>query len=1016
MSSLGFSLLGRWRYFASRGFLIRVLAIMMVATVCPSSIGETATVSGVASSIELTLVERDWLREHASGIRVGVIEIPPLVMRENTASGFNGMAIDFLQNFEKTLGLKTDIVLYSNWKELLDAGRNKKVDLVLTTVNTAERRAFLNFPPSYVTLKNVIIARQSDVGSEITLSMLTGKRVAVLEASAVHERLVKEFPQIRVYPLREERNLLTAVAFNEADFAVTELSRAIWWIQHEKLSSLRVVGQTPFDYALSVAVRNDWPEMTTLLTKAAGAMSEDQTSVIMRKWAYLDVSPWVERSMLGRNFVWLIIAASATLFFAFGMIVLLRQKLASGSEEVQRQLAQAESMRLRLSDSERKFRELAELTSDVFWETNDRLVFVRYYGGGASLVGVVESEMRGKAWWDLPLAGTEPNSVNQLKIWMERQQPFRRWVCRLSDATGGSRWLSLSGQAVFDTQGHFVGYRGTGQDVTDRMQQQERLTEALERMQAVQDGTYSFLGLLSPEGRMLDCNRAVLEFLDRQKSDVIGKFFCDLPWWHFPEDVAKVSEGIAASARGEFVRFDIRIIDTAGSIHWIDFSLSHYYDERGMLVYLVPEAHDITEAKRASTALDNLMSSTGAVYGDAFFRKVVESMGRLLAVKVVFIGRLLPGENRVRTVAVWQGGGVTENIEYALEGTPSENILKFGCCIYPRGVQAIFPGDELLKTTGIEAYAGVPIVGISHQPVGVLVALNDKVMQDTGSMRRLLELFAVRAATEFERADYEDKIRSLNAGLETRVMERTEALQQANRELEAFSYSVSHDLRAPLRHISGFVELLVEEAGESLSSESRRYLGVVSQSANRMGVMIDDLLAFSRAGRSEVRKIRLSLRQLVDECIQQMEQDLIARNIEWRIGDLPEVSADRGLMSLVLANLVGNAVKYSRARNPAIIEIGADVSANGSNELIVFVRDNGIGFDMKYAHKLFGVFQRLHNDSAYEGTGIGLANVRRIIERHGGRVWADSEENHGATFYFTLPAIIMAGQTVALAA
>jgi light-regulated signal transduction histidine kinase (bacteriophytochrome) len=241
-------------------------------------------------------------------------------------------------------------------------------------------------------------------------------------------------------------------------------------------------------------------------------------------------------------------------------------------------------------------------------------------------------------------------------------------------------------------------------------------------------------------------------------------------------------------------------------------------------------------------------------------------------------------------------------------------------------------------------------------------------------------------------------------------------LQQANRELEAFSYSVSHDLRAPLRHVLGFVEMLIEETGEALSPEGKRYLDVISQSVTRMGTMIDDLLAFSRAGRSEVRKSKLPLRQLIDESIQQMERDIDQRDIEWRIGELPTIEADRGLISLVLANLIGNAVKYSRKRHPAIIEIGIDPASAEPGEVAIFVRDNGIGFDMKYAHKLFGVFQRLHSDTDYEGTGIGLANVRRIVERHGGRVWATSVPDQGSTFYFTLPAVSAAGRTVALAA
>ena len=957
-----------------------------------------------AATLDLAGAERDWLREHATDVRVGVIEIPPLVMQDNTSGAYEGMAIDFLRRFDESLGIKTKVVRYPNWKALLDASKAKEVDLVLTTVNTPERRAFLNFPPPYVTLKNVIIGRQSDTDEGVNLAQLAGKRVAVLEASAVHERIVKEFPQIRVYPLREERALLSAVAFYEADFAVTELSRAVWWMQHDKLSSLRVVGQTPFDYALSVAVRNDWPHMVSALTKASTALSKEDVSGIMRQWAYTDVEPWVQRSGFWGKVLWGGALGGVVLLVAVGFIIFLRRKVATGTAALQKQLEQSDQMRLRLMDSERKFRELAELTSDIFWETNDRLIFVRYYGGGTSLVGWSESDLLGKSWWDLPLAGLEPGAMDQLIGSMARHQSFRRWVCRIVVGGGAQRWLSLNGQAILDDQGNFLGYRGTGQDVTDRMLQQGRLSEALERLQAIQDGTYSFLGLLSPEGRMLECNRSALDFVGRTRSEVIGKVYWDTPWWGFPDEISRLQEGIKAAAKGNLVKFDARVLDAAGSTHWVDFSLSPYYDERGELVYLVTEGHDITEAKQAATALDNMMSSTGAVYGEDYFRKVVEAMGRLLAVKTVFIGRLSGNGQGVHTKAVWSGNGFADNFNYDLLATPCANVMSNGCCVYPRDVQGLFPDDVLLQQMGIESYAGMPILGGSGRPVGILAVLHDKPLIDSASMRRLMELFAVRAATEFDRVDFETEIRSLNTGLESRVAERTEALQQANRELEAFSYSVSHDLRAPLRHISGFVEMLVEEAGESLSSEGKRYLEVISQSANRMGVMIDDLLAFSRAGRSEVRKTRLELRPMVEECIQRMEQDLLERNIDWQIGDLPEVSADRGLLSLILDNLIGNAVKYSRTRNPATIEIGIAETGN-DQEQVVFVRDNGIGFDMKYAHKLFGVFQRLHSDSEYEGTGIGLANVRRIVERHGGRVWAESVENQGSTFYFTLPVL-----------
>lgn len=237
----------------------------------------------------------------------------------------------------------------------------------------------------------------------------------------------------------------------------------------------------------------------------------------------------------------------------------------------------------------------------------------------------------------------------------------------------------------------------------------------------------------------------------------------------------------------------------------------------------------------------------------------------------------------------------------------------------------------------------------------------------------------------------------LNADLQVRI----EQAESANKELEAFSYSVSHDLRAPLRHIGGFMELLQKHSGEKLDDKGKRYLSVVSDSARQMGVLIDDLLSFSRMGRTELTRAQVDLGALTREVVAAIEPDTRGREIEWRIGELPVVTGDRAMLHQVMANLVGNAVKYTRTRPAAVIEVRAE---RGNGEHVVSVRDNGVGFDMRYADKLFGVFQRLHGTTEFEGTGIGLANVRRIIYRHGGRTWAEGEVDRGATFSFSLPA------------
>jgi light-regulated signal transduction histidine kinase (bacteriophytochrome) len=243
-------------------------------------------------------------------------------------------------------------------------------------------------------------------------------------------------------------------------------------------------------------------------------------------------------------------------------------------------------------------------------------------------------------------------------------------------------------------------------------------------------------------------------------------------------------------------------------------------------------------------------------------------------------------------------------------------------------------------------------------------------------------------------------IARLNTELERRVRERTVQLEAANHELEAFSYSVSHDLRAPLRHIDGFIEILQSNAASQLNAENRKYLRIIAEAARQMGVLIDDLLAFARLSRARLNKRVLGLDSLVRDAMRHLKRETEGRQIEWVVHKLPEVRGDPNLLRQALANLISNAVKYSGGRERARIEIGAKVN---STEIVVFVRDNGVGFDMRHADKLFGVFQRLHRANEFEGTGVGLAIVRRIVHRHSGRTWAQGAVNSGATFYFSLP-------------
>jgi len=248
-----------------------------------------------------------------------------------------------------------------------------------------------------------------------------------------------------------------------------------------------------------------------------------------------------------------------------------------------------------------------------------------------------------------------------------------------------------------------------------------------------------------------------------------------------------------------------------------------------------------------------------------------------------------------------------------------------------------------------------------------------------------------------EQKKREEELRLLATELERRLLE----LHIVNKELESFSYSVSHDLRAPLRHIDGFVELLKTQIRNVLDEKSLHYLNVISESAGRMARLIDELLVFSRMGRVEVRSTTVETETLVRESIRSLEMDAKGRMIDWRIGPLPAIQADPSLIGLVFTNLISNALKYTRTRPEAVIEIGC--AQDNNHEACFYVRDNGVGFDMEYQDKLFGVFQRLHRSEDFEGVGIGLANDRRIVQRHGGRTWAEGAVDEGATFYFSIP-------------
>jgi signal transduction histidine kinase/CheY-like chemotaxis protein len=336
-----------------------------------------------------------------------------------------------------------------------------------------------------------------------------------------------------------------------------------------------------------------------------------------------------------------------------------------------------------------------------------------------------------------------------------------------------------------------------------------------------------------------------------------------------------------------------------------------------------------------------------------------------------------------------------------------------GCAHYPMSPTEVVSNDALSQPGDFVSMLGVPVASVSHH-YGYLCVINRIGLPGfTDEDLAVARAIAAQVAVAYEnarryqalraevarRADAENEVRVLNQDLERRVAERTSELEVANRELEAFSYSVAHDLRAPLRLIHAHVQMLRDYRGSPVAREPLIHLDQIQRGAREMSALIDGLLALSRISHMEMRREATSLDDLVKRAVNQVRQESGERVIEWRLASLPSVGCDPDLMLQVFANLIDNAVKYSRPRPHAVIEIGTGIA---EGEKYIFVRDNGVGFDMRYARKLFGVFQRLHRHDEFEGTGIGLATVNRIVERHGGRIWAESRLGQGTEFRFTV--------------
>ena len=520
-----------------------------------------------------------------------------------------------------------------------------------------------------------------------------------------------------------------------------------------------------------------------------------------------------------------------------------------------------------------------------------------------------------------------------------------------------------------DEAGDVIGVFAAARDITERKRAEEALRESEERFRSLVENATVGIYRTTPDGHILMANPALVRMLGFDSFEELAArnlecegFESSYPRSVFRERIER--EGQVIGLEAAWIRHD-------GSVIFVRESAKAVRADAGRVLYYDGIIEDITTRRHAEEAVRR---------AGAYNRSLIEASLDPL-VTIAPDGKITDANNTTEKV--------TGRSRQQLMGTDFADYFTD-----PGKARA---GYEQVFREGLVQDYELEIRRRDGHVTPVLY--NASVYRDEAG--DVIGVFAAaRDISERKRA--EEKIRKLNEELDERVRRHTAELEATNKDLEAFTYSVSHDLRGPLRHIDGFSKLLFEEYSADLPEEARRHLSRIRDGTRRMGMMVDDLLNLTRVGRKELSMQLTGLSSLLEEALGDLQPETAGREIEWRIGKLPFVECDPGLVKQVFANLLSNALKFTRLRERAVIEVG-ETTQDGRP--VIFVRDNGVGFSMKYVDKLFGIFQRLHRPEDFEGAGIGLATVQRIVRKHGGRVWAEGELNKGATFYFTLEAV-----------
>jgi PAS domain S-box-containing protein len=648
---------------------------------------------------------------------------------------------------------------------------------------------------------------------------------------------------------------------------------------------------------------------------------------------------------------------------------------------------------------------MADADGSIFWYNQ------RWY----DYTGTTLEQMLGWGWQSVLDPDVLPQVMEGWREAIANGTPFDMEF-PLRGGDGSYRMFLTRVMPVRNTEGRVVRWLGTNTDISERKKAEEDLSRlAVELAQQAEDlarsredleKQSSMLKLIlesmgegliaaDAEGRFLLWNDAAHKLMGREAADLPPeqwtphyKVFLADGMTPCPADRLPLVRALG----GESVHVELMVQPPApGAGKFIEVTARPLKDARGALRGGVAVLHDITERKRSEAELTQQAEDLAHSRQDLEAQKLM-----LQSVLNSMVEGLVAADTQGKFI-LWNPAAEKIVGLGAADLPPEEWSAHYGT--YLPDMVTPFPAEQTSMHLAIQGVASSAELFIRHPSLsqGAWIESNGAPLRDKDGVV-VGGVVAFRDITQ-RRAD-ELKIRRFNEELEGRIAERTAQLATANHELEAFSYSVSHDLRTPLRHIGGFSRILMNDFGSGMAPEAKDLLQRISDAVIHMGMLVDGLLSLAKLGRQSLKVRPTELNVIVAEAISVLQAECEGREVEWRIAQLPALECDGVLMGQVFQNLLGNAVKYTRGRRKAVIEV--DSIQQAGEPAVVFVRDNGAGFNMQYAEKLFGVFQRMHTNEEFEGTGVGLATVQRIIQKHGGRIWAEAETDHGATFYFTL--------------